>query len=237
MRSSLRLLGFVLALVVPAAGAAHEPNRNEEAEIVRSITAACPGSRALAERAASSFHDRAGRAAALAAYQELARCPKAPAIVHVRVGFLKLEAGDFAGAEASCRRAVALDPSMTNRLSLLEALVRQRKPEADALYAELMRYDGDRDDVWAGLAYAAFHRDDVEGMRRASARAIALGTKWWQPWFTAAVAEGLAPRPDTARALGWLDRADALGAPRRYTDEIRSGLRDAAARDEAHPPR
>jgi hypothetical protein len=220
------VLGASLALPVSAMG--HEPNRKEEAEIIRSIGVVCPSSQALAERAATEFHDQAQRAAALADYEEISRCTKAPAIVHVRVGFLKFAGGDFAAAETSYRTAVALDPTMTNRLSLLEALVRQKKPEADVLYAELMRYDGNRDDVWAGLSYAAFHRDDVAGMRRTSAKAIALGTRWWQAWFTAAVAEGLAQRPDYARALGWLDKADGLGAPPKYTADMRIALQEAA---------
>jgi tetratricopeptide (TPR) repeat protein len=145
--------------------------------------------------------------------------------VHIRIGYLKFEAGDFAAAEASYRKAVALDPSFTNRLSLLEVLIREKKPEADALYADLSRYDGNRDDIWAGLAYAAFHRDDLTMMRKASAKAIALDTRWWQPWFTAAAAEGLSEHPDPPRALRWLDKADALGAPPAYTKGLREALK------------
>jgi predicted Zn-dependent protease len=219
---------LALALAAPTVALAHPPDPKEEKRIADSIVAACPGRRALAAEAAADFHDDATHARALARYQELARCPKAPAIVHVRIGNLKFETNDFAGAEVSYRRGVALDPTITNQLSLLEALIRQKKPEADALYAELMRYDGNRDDIWAGLAYAAFHHDDVPGMRRTSARAIALDSKWWQPWFVAAMAEGLAERPDYARALAWLDKATALGAPERYTSGLRGDLQEAA---------
>jgi hypothetical protein len=164
-------------LIVWASAAAHTPKPDEEAGIVSAIVAACPKQRVLAERASADFHKEARRSAALDEYEKLSRCAESVAIVHIRIGFLKFEAGDFVAAEAHCRRAVALEPSITNKLSLLEALIREKKPEADALYAELVRYDGNRDDIWAGLSYAAFHRDDVALMRKASARAIALDTK------------------------------------------------------------
>lgn len=222
------VLGVAL-LAVPLLALAHAPDPKEEEQIVRSIVAACPGQRALAERASSEFHGTE-RQAALVHYEGLARCARTVAIVHVRIGFLKFEAGDFASAEARYRKAVALDPRFTNRLSLLEALTRQNKPEAGPLYAELARYDGDRDDIWAALSYVAFHRDDVAFMRKASARAIALDTRWWQPWFTAAVAEGLAERPDYPRALGQLDRANALGGPPKIIESMRATLQEAAGR-------
>jgi hypothetical protein len=89
--------------------------------------------------------------------EEAARCAKSVGVVHARIGSLRFEAGNFAGAEASARTAVALDPSASNKLALLMALIREKKPEADALYAELARYDGDRD----------------EGMREALNEAVA----------------------------------------------------------------
>jgi tetratricopeptide (TPR) repeat protein len=217
----------VTVFIVWASAAAHTPDPGEEAEIVRAIVATCPGQRVLAERASADFHNKARRSAALNEYEQLSRCAESVVIVHIRIGFMKLEAGDFVAAEAHSRRAVALEPSITNKLSLLEALIREKKPEADALYAELVRYDGDRDDIWTGLAYAAFHRDDVALMRKASARAIALDTRWWQAWFTAAVAEGLTERPDYAQALRWLDKAQALGAPVSYTKNMRDALNGA----------
>jgi tetratricopeptide (TPR) repeat protein len=217
---------LVLLLSIPAV--AHPPDAGEEASIVREIVAACPQKKALAERASADFHDPARAPAALAAYEKLLACAGKLSIVHIRVGYLKFASGDFAAGEAHYRTAVKLDPTFTNKLSLLEALVRQNKPEADALYAELARYDGDRDDIWAGLAYAAFHREDDALMRKASAKAIALDTKWWQAWFCAAAAEGVAEKPDYARALRWLDKADSLGAPAKYTRPIRDALTEAA---------
>jgi hypothetical protein len=65
-------------------------------------------------------------------------------------------------------------------------------------------------------------------MRRTSAKAIALDSKWWQPWFVAAMAEALAERPDYARALAWLDKATTLGAPARTTSGLRGDLVEAA---------
>jgi hypothetical protein len=222
-----RLILAALA-AAPAAGPPARPD--EEAAIVKQIVAACPGRRDLAVRAGADFHAPARHALAAKEYEELARCGKSVGVVHARIGSLRFEAGDFAGAEASARTAVALDPSVSNKLALLMPLIREKKPEADALYAELARYDGDRDDIWAGLCYAAFHRDDVVLMRKASARAIALDTRWWQPWFTAAVAEGISDRPNYPQALRWLDKADALGAPARYTKEMRDAFNEAAAR-------
>jgi tetratricopeptide (TPR) repeat protein len=221
MRASLLLL-----LSLPAA--AHTPDAGEEASIVRQIVAACPQKKALAERASADFHVPRRWAEALAAYQELLGCAGKVAIVHIRIGFLKFERDDFAAAEAEYRTAVKLEPTITSKLSLLEALVRQNKPEADALYAELSRYEGDRDDIWAALAYTAFHRDDLALMRKASAKAIALDTRWWQAWFCAAAAEGVADKPDYARALRWLDKADSLGAPAKYSKPMRDALMEAA---------
>jgi tetratricopeptide (TPR) repeat protein len=226
-----KAVGITLLTCSLTAGA-HRPDPREESAIVDEIAAACPAQRDLARRASADFHDPSRRRVALAEYEQLARCARSVAIVYTRIGFLKFESGDFAAAEATYRKAVALEPSFTNRLSLLETLAREKKPEADALYAELARYEGDRDDIWAGLAYVAFHRDDVPLMRKASARAIALDTKWWQPWFTAAIVEGLADHPDYPRALRWLDRADALGAPPNYTKSMRSSLNEAAHKSE-----
>ncbi len=189
MGRPLLVFSAVCAVGMSGEAGAHEPDPVEEAGITSSIVAACPGQAALVASASRDFHEQERRPETLAAYEQLAKCAKAVAIVHVRIGHLQLEARNFAAAEKSYRTAVGLEPNLSNKLGLLEALTRQEKPDADALYAELARYDGNRDDIWANLAYVAFHRNDVPFMRKASAKAIALDTKWWQPWFTAAIAE------------------------------------------------
>src|SRR5579863_3670456 len=165
MNRSIPWIAIVTA--VPALAAAPSPDPAEEADIAKKIASACPGQQALAEVASRDFHDSARLPVAAGEYRQLASCAKNVSIVFIRIGFAEFAAGDFAASERDYRRAVAIEPNYTNKLSLLEALVREKKPEADALYAELSRYDGDRDDIWAALAYVAFHRDDVALMKQA----------------------------------------------------------------------
>lgn len=212
----------------PASG--HSPSSAEEEEIAAQLVRACPGQRALVEQAARDFHVPAHRVQALVAYKKVASCAKAVPILHVRLGLLYLEAHDLVAAEASYRAGVRLDPSYSNKLSLLQALARADKPEAATLFAELKTYDGDRPDIWASLAYVALHREDVPFMKKAAGKAIALGTQLWQPYYVAATAEGLQPRPDYARALGWLTRADELAAPPKLTGALRDALQRASAK-------
>jgi tetratricopeptide (TPR) repeat protein len=220
MRHHIMLCSYVLLAfsLLPAAARA---DAAEEREIVEQIAKACPAKRKLAEEAGRVYSNPKSRAESLPKYQELVRCAGSVSIVHRRIGFIRFESGDFAAAEASYRRAVELEANFTNKLALLEALLRQHKPEADALYRELAAYNGDRADVWANLAYAAFHHDDPEMMMKASTRAIELGSTAWQAYFIAAVAEGLRDRPDRAKALQWLSKAEELGAPAKWVASFR----------------
>ena len=220
MRLPITLCSYVL-LAFSLRPATARADAAEEREIVTQIAKACPAKRKLAEEAGHVYSDPKRRAESLPKYQELARCADSVSIVHRRIGFIRFQSGDFAAAEASYRQAVRLEANFTNKLALLEALLRQHKPEADTLYRELAAYDGDRADVWANLAYAAFHRDDAELMMKASTRAIKLGSTAWQPYFIAAVAEGLLDPPDHAKALQWLSKAEELGAPSKYIAPIR----------------
>lgn len=224
------LLAFSLR---PAAARA---DATEEREIVDQIAKACPAKRKLAEEAGRIFSEPKRRAEALPKYQELARCAGSVSIVHRRIGSIHFQSGDFATAEASYRQAVQLEPNVTNKLALLEALLRQKKPEAGALYRELAAYDGRRADVWANLAYAAFHFDDTELMRKASARAIELGSTDWQPYFMAAMAEGVLDHPDHDKALQWLSKAEKLGAPSKYVTDTREALMAAKRRKGRQTP-
>jgi tetratricopeptide (TPR) repeat protein len=209
----------------------HAPSVDEEKAIARDIVRACPGKQAAADKASADFHAKDRRGEALAAYRGfVAGCAQNISVLHARVATLLLDQGDFKGAEASARRAVALEPNDSNRFTLLAVLSRANHPDARALYDGLKAYQGPRDDFLAGLAYIAFHLDDNATMKSASQRAIALDTKWWQPWFCAAMAEGIEPSPDYAKALKWLDRADALGAPVKTTSGIREALETAMRR-------
>lgn len=230
------ILGSYVLLAFSLRPATARADAAEEREIVEQIARACPAKRKLAEEAGRVYSDPKRRAESLPKYQELVRCADSVSIVHRRIGFIRFESGDFAAAEASYRQAVQLEANFTNKLALLEALLRQNKPEADALYRELAAYDGNRADVWANLAYAAFHHDDAELMMKASTRAIELGSTAWQPFFIAAVAEGLLERPDHAKALRWLSKAEELGAPSKWVVPFREAHMKRSA-DAARSPK
>jgi hypothetical protein len=139
-----------------------------------------------------------------------------------------LNTGDFPAAEASFRKSLSFGVTESGQAGLLMALVRQPKL-GKAQQADVKKQLGyfrahpcTRDDICVGVAYAAWHLEDIELTRSSGDAAIALGFTDWQPYFFSGAAYAVEPKADRKKARNLLLEAKKRGAPADVDDLLRA---------------
>jgi hypothetical protein len=148
------------------------------------------------------------------------------------LGAAYLEAKDGVHAEAAFRQELALGVTEAGQAGLLGALAVQKsltssqRTDARKHLDYFRAHPCGRDDLCAGIAYAAMQLEDVPLARSSAEAAIALGFPGWQPYFFGGIAWATAPNPDDVKARHLLTEAKSRGAPAKYVD----GFLDAIGR-------
>jgi tetratricopeptide (TPR) repeat protein len=199
--------------------------QREQAELRAQLLASCPGKGATIGQLAGAPH-----AKQVELLRALGECGAKHEAYFIQLGSAQNMLGQFPDAEATFRRALAIQVTEAAQLGLLTALARQKtlseKQKAD-LETNLDYFRTrtcTRDDLCAALAYVAWHVDDFELVKRSSERAMALGYPGWQPWFTAGTVYAMGSDAERARAIELLREAKRRGGPAKAIDGFLSKL-------------
>ncbi|MBX3158656.1 MAG: hypothetical protein KF773_21995 [Deltaproteobacteria bacterium] len=227
MKRALPVFALLAAVAATASAGPYEDQLAAELKDLKAALARrCPDRAAEAAKLTAPRLDD-DRRAALARATELARferCAAAEPLLHQTLGAEWARAEDFAQSEASFRKLLALGVTEAAQIGLITALSRQPRLTA-AQQADLtkhLRYfhanPCGRGDLCTGLAYAAFHLDDLPLARIAADRAIALKFEHWVPYFVGGIAYAVPPADDRAKARRLLIEAKKRGAPAAEVD-------------------
>lgn len=222
----LRLVVALCVLAVPAAAQTYEERLASEAKLLEKLLVKkCPKRKAEIESLSSKSLARR-----IESLQQLAPCGKASPLYHQTLASAYLDHGQFANAETSFRRALAVEVTEANQVGLLVALSRQddlddaQRTDVSKQLGYFRAHECDRDDLCAGLAYAAWHLGDMIVTRSAADRAIELGFPRWNAHFFGGLAYLVPPAADRAKAKRLLVEAKRRGAPADYVDSFLAKL-------------
>jgi hypothetical protein len=213
---ALLVVAVVAALAGVASADAYKDDLvAEHAAMQAALKKACPARAAEIDK----LDPQQSRADQLGPLTKLSACGAKNETFLQTLGSLYIDAGEFAKSEAAFRKVLALHVTEAGQVGLLIALSRQdklstkQKADVKKNLAYFAGHPCRRADLCVGLAYAAWHFEDITLTRSAADAGIALGFEGWQPYFFGGVAYAVTPDQDRAKARQLLTEAKKRGAP------------------------